>query len=93
MALFDFRNKKKDSKKKDEDAKTLTNVGLSGAASEVVQRYGSAAKEHLVAYGGVDNEIRVNIDGKETGKHLTKSLKSISESKVNPEFEKQNIKQ
>ncbi|PJM77303.1 hypothetical protein [Bifidobacterium felsineum] len=29
---------------------------LEGAAAETVQRFGAAAKEHLVAYGGVDHE-------------------------------------
>jgi hypothetical protein len=68
----------------EEKAKTLENIGLAGAAAEVVGRYGSAAKEHLVAYSGVDNEA---------GKTLHKGLKSISESKVNSEYKKTNIKQ
>ena len=58
---------------------------LQGAAAEKVSRYGSAAKEHLVAFSGKDNE---------TGKpELKKSLKSISKSKVNPDFAETNIKQ
>jgi hypothetical protein len=48
------------------DEKTLTNVGLAGASVEVVQRYGSANKEFLVGYSGVD---------KETGESLKKKLK------------------
>lgn len=52
-----------------------------GAAEEVVKRYGSAIKEHIVAYGGVDNE---------TGKVLNRSLKSISNNKVSSDA---NIKQ
>jgi len=83
MGLFDFLKKKKETET-EEKTKTLENAGLAEAASEIVQRYGSANKEHLVAYSGVDNEA---------GKTLTKSLKSISESKVNPEFEKTNLKQ
>jgi hypothetical protein len=71
-------------RKEEEKAETLVNAGLAGAGAEVVQRYGSAVKEHLVAYSGADNEA---------GKTLTKSLKSISESKVNPEYQSQNIKQ
>lgn len=55
-----------------------------GAASEVVDRYGSAAKQHLVAYSGKDNE---------TGKTLSRGLKKISRSKVHPEYESKNIKQ
>lgn len=52
-----------------------------GAAVEVVERYGSAVKEHFVAYSGVDNE---------TGKSLNRSLKSISENKTSSDA---NIKQ
>jgi hypothetical protein len=59
-------------------------VGLAGAGVEIVQRYGSAVKEHLVAYSGTDNEAE---------KRLKKSLKSISGQKVNSEFKNQNIKQ
>jgi len=55
-----------------EDDQSLTNVGLAGASTEVVQRYGSAVKEHLVAYDGMDNE---------TGKPQNLSLKKISQWK------------
>lgn len=72
--------KKKDNK----DKKTYNNVALEGAATEVVQRYGSAVKEHSVAYTGVDNE---------KAKKLTRGLKKTAQSKVNSEYEKQNIKQ
>jgi len=60
------------------------NAGLSGAAFDVVSRYGSGIKEHMVAYGGVDNE---------TGQVLKRGLKQISEYKVNPEFKDRNLKQ
>lgn len=63
---------------------TYVNVALEGAAEEVVQRYGSAVKEHFVAYSGVDNE---------TGEQLKKGLKDIAKSKVNPDYAKTNIKQ
>lgn len=56
----------------------------SGAASEVVDRYGSAVKEHYVAYSGLDNE---------NGRELTKGLKKVSQSKINPDTRYQNIKQ
>ena len=56
----------------------------STVASPIVQRYGAAIKEHLVAYGGVDNE---------KGQQLTRSLKSISEQKTNPNYKYQNLKQ
>lgn len=73
-----------DKKKTEEKISTYTNVAQEGAATEVVQRYGSAAKEHLVAYSGVDNE---------TGKILKRGLKKTAQSTINPEYEKQNIKQ
>jgi hypothetical protein len=60
-----------DKKKKtnEEKAKALENAGLAGAASEVVQRYGSANQQFLVAYDGVNYE---------TGTVLSKSLKEES---------------
>lgn len=73
---------KEEEKKNKTDA--LGRAALSGAAAEVVSRYGSASKEYLVAYSGVDNE---------TGKVLQKSLKSIAGEKVNPEYKSQNLKQ
>lgn len=63
---------------------TLVNVGLAGAAADVVDRYGSGIKEHLVAHSGIDNE---------TGQVLKRSLKGISQSKVNPEYRNANLKQ
>ena len=72
-----------DDKKKNYD-KTIVNAGLAGAATETVHRYGSAGKEHLTAYSGIDNE---------NGRQLKKGLKGISDSKVNPEYAHQNIEQ
>ena len=69
----------------DEDARdAIVNAGLAGAASDVVTRFGSGIKEHVVAYGGVDNE---------TGQVLKRSLKKISESKVDPRRKDCNLKQ
>ena len=62
----------------------LENAAITGAAAETVRRYGSAVKEHLVAYSGMDNEAGVK---------LTRGLKSVSESKINPDFAENNIKQ
>jgi hypothetical protein len=78
--------KKTDTKKKadEEKAKTLENAGLAGAASEVVQRFGSANREFLVGYSGNDFE---------SGQILKKNLKGISENKVNPEYAYNNIHQ
>ena len=69
---------------KREKNKSIENAAQGGAAHEVVNRYGSASKEHLVAYSGKDNEI---------GKTLKRGLKKTSKSKVNPEYRNQNIKQ
>lgn len=62
----------------------INHIGVAAAQTEVVQRYGSAIKEQYVAYSGIDNE---------TGKVLSKGLKQISESTVNPDYAAQNIKQ
>lgn len=70
-----------DKKKK---LKTLENVAQEGAAAEVVQRYGSAVKEHFVAYTGKDNE---------TGEELKRGLKQIAKAKVNPDYKDANLKQ
>ena len=67
-----------------EKEKTYINVALEGAATEVVQRYGSAVKENLVAYIGIDNE---------TGERLKKGLKDIAKEKVNPDYKDINLKQ
>lgn len=68
-------------KKKD---KSVELAAQAGAAFEVVQRYGTAEKGHIVAYSGLDNE---------TGKQLKRGLKKIAQSKVNPDYKEQNIKQ
>jgi len=68
----------------DEHIDTLKNVATANANSEIVQRFGSAAKEHIVALNGVDAE---------SGKVLNRSLDSISKSKVNPNNEATNKKQ
>jgi hypothetical protein len=75
---------KQSKKQREDEAKTLENVALTVAAAEVVQRYGSANKEPLVAYSGIDNE---------TGKVYAKSLKNIAAGKTNPDYQDNNIKQ
>lgn len=69
---------------KDKADKNIVNASIAGASSDAVQRYGSAVKEHVVAYSGKDNEA---------GTQLKKSLKGITEGKVNPDYQKQNLKQ
>jgi hypothetical protein len=51
VSHFFFRRKCYDKKKKSIDL-----AAQSGAANEVVSRYGSASKEHLVSYSGVDSQ-------------------------------------
>lgn len=68
----------------DEKISIYKNVIIEGASTETVQRYGSAVKEHIIAYSGIDNE---------NGEQLKKGLKQISESKLNPKYIKQNLKQ
>ena len=70
--------------KKKSGFNSIESSAQSGAAHEVVNRYGSASKEHLVAYSGRDNEF---------DKTLKRGLNKTAQSKVNPDFEKQNIKQ
>ena len=53
-------------------------------STSTVQRYGAAIKEHLVAYDGVDYE---------RGTVASRSLKSVAQSKVNPNDSARNIKQ
>lgn len=69
-----------DLKKKD----GLQDAAVLGAVSDTVERYGGAVKEHIVSYTGVDNEA---------GAQLKRSLKSIAQSKVNPDYEAANLKQ
>ena len=68
-----------DEEKRKED---ILKAGYAGASHETVQRYGSAVKEHVVAYSG-----------KEAGKEISKGLKKISKSKVNTEHKFQNLHQ
>lgn len=46
------------------------NAGLAGCAGDVIDRYGSGVKEHIVGYSGVDNE---------TGTVNNRGLKQISQ--------------
>lgn len=46
------------------------NAGLAGVAGDVIDRYGSGVKEHIVGYSGVDNE---------TGTVNNRGLKQISQ--------------
>lgn len=68
----------------EEHKKKFEQQSLAGAATEAVERFGSAVKEHFVAFSGKDRE---------NGTETTRSLISIAESKTSPEYKKTNIKQ
>lgn len=69
-------------RKKEE--KEIEKASITGALYETAQRYGSANKEHLIAYSGVDYE---------NDKKLARGLKQIAEYKINPEYKSINYKQ
>lgn len=73
---------KKNKEDKNED---MLMAGIAGASYETIQRYGSAAKEHLVAYSGIDNEKINGLTGEAL--KLQKSLKSIQQQKTNSEYD------
>ena len=67
--------------RKKENNNNLKNYTLAGSVSEIVQKYGSANKEHLVAYSGIDNE---------RSKVLKKGLERTASSKVNSKYKFKN---
>jgi hypothetical protein len=77
----DRRQKTEDRRQKTED-RNITTVSLS--TSETASRYGSANAEFIKGYTGVDQE---------TGQVFSKSLKGIANSKINPSYAEQNLKQ
>ena len=76
--------KMEDNEKEKRKQKDILNAGVAGATYETIQRLGDAAKQHYVAYSGVDNE---------SGKALVKGLKQIANEKINPDYKFQNIHQ
>lgn len=83
------QEEKQDKLRKERDRHLLDGLeksAIEGAATETIQRFGSAAKQHFVAYSGLDNEM---------GKELTKGLKKISQYAVNSDshYAEMNIKQ
>ncbi len=73
---------KEDSKKNKRSGLVDSIIGVQ--TTENVERYGRAGAEYLKGYKGVLDD---------NGQVLQKGLKQVSESKVNPEFRYQNIKQ
>ena len=72
------------SNEKKEQEKEILHAAIVGASTESVQRYGTAVKEHIVAYTGIDHE---------NARQLERSLKEIAKSSINPNYAKQNYKQ
>lgn len=68
-------NKKNDQDKTKKRTSVPENVAQAAVAKDVVQRYGSGVKEHIVGYTGTDNE---------TGITNKRSLKDISNYKRAP---------
>ena len=66
-----------DNQKKKDKEDEIIRSGVTVASYGTIQRYGSAVKEHLVSYSGIDNE---------NGIELQKSLKSIKEQGNNAEY-------
>lgn len=73
-----------DNQKKKRKQDDILTAGIAGASYETIQRFGDAAKQHYVAYSGVDNEADTT---------LVKGLKQIAEENINPDYEFQNIHQ
>ncbi len=73
-----------DSTQKEPDKSSVIKAGLAGAQAETIQRHGAAIKEHIVAYSGIDHETQTQ---------MTKGLKDIAKSKLNPGYTEQNIRQ
>ncbi len=55
-------NKKQDKRNRDAE---ISNAGLAGSAGDVVDRYGSGVKEHIVSYTGIDNEHFIRTENDE----------------------------
>jgi hypothetical protein len=72
-----------DDKKKGQLTEVAAGASLA-ANSEMLNRYSEAGAQFKIAYDGIDNA---------TGQQLKKGLRSISESKVNPDFKDANLKQ
>ncbi|STZ56013.1 Uncharacterised protein [Moraxella lacunata] len=62
----------------------LTDTAIAGALSETVSRHGLAGAEFLKGLRGVDYE---------TGQIFDRSLRSVAQGKLNPNYYEQNLKQ
>lgn len=71
-----LKEEKKDKREKKDSGENLILSGVAGSSYDTINKYGSAAKEHLVALYGHDRENHIE---------LKKSLKSVQSQKSNPE--------
>lgn len=71
-------------KKKRNDADNQANAVNAGINQDLINRHGTAVKEHLASYTGVDNDL---------GIQYKRGLQDIANSKVNPNYREANIKQ
>ncbi|MDD3307340.1 MAG: hypothetical protein PHO29_09640 [Acetobacterium sp.] len=79
-----MENSSVDKVKKEKNNSNIADAVSLGANSEMLNQYSEAGKQFKVAYDGIDHE---------TGQKLHQGLKSIAESKVNPDYANQNINQ
>lgn len=70
--------------KRDKSREDAVQIGAVLSTSETVGRYGGANSEFIKGYTGIDNE---------TGQQFANGLKDISNQKIHPDYETQNIKQ
>lgn len=71
-------------RKKQRHQHDTQSAAVLGAITDTVNRYGNGVKEFSVGYTGKDHS---------SGQVLSKGLKTVSESNVNPGFAEQNVKQ
>ena len=90
-----LENNEKTKKQREEKEKTLINAIITGSVDELVQRYGSANKEFLVAYSGIDNEfgkiLKKNVE--EESRRYYEQVKKINETVKDPEQAAKQIHQ
>lgn len=78
----------KEKRKQKERQAALRDATIANASKETVERYGSAASEHIKAYTGFEwNNQATGQSG------VGKGLRDIADSKVHPDFTYQNMKQ
>jgi hypothetical protein len=70
--------------KKEEENKGIVDTSIGMASEDLIAKHGEAAAEYIKGYKGVYDK---------NGVLISKGLKQIGESKINPNYEYQNLKQ